>query len=606
MCGIAGVSRTYTTVERESLERMANALAHRGPDDRGMYVDGRVGLMQTRLSIIDHATGRQPMFNADRSLCLVANGEIYNYVELRSELQARGHVFQSQSDCECIIHAFAEYGDAFLEKLHGMFAFALLEMRTGRMLLARDRLGIKPLFIEATGEGVRFASELKALFAETGRTPQVNAQALAQVLQGNFSSGEHTLVLDSTRVLAGEALWIESGRIARRWRYWRLTDVRTRAWGHDEASEYFDDLMAQVMNEHLRADVPIGLFLSGGVDSSVLLALASRATQQPVTCFSVGFAGAKVADELPHARAVAAHLGADLHCLELGRDALLNRLSLAVWSADELMGDYANLPTSALAEFASEDLKVVFTGEGGDEVFAGYGRYRMGAMKRWLNRARGRPLDGFRGRGIFTHKCVQNVFGPELRAAEQQWRSTMLDTWHASPRAWTRLQRMQATDTLTWLPDDLLVKADRMLMAFGVEGRVPLLDHRVVEFGLSLPDDFKCDAKRGKLFLRRWANKLLPAALLERRKQGFTVPVAEWFEGAFLERLTPVLLTSPAIEQWCDPDGVRGLIEHQRQRQNASKGLWSLLQFAIWHKLFVEGNGARPPSDCDPVEFLAN
>lgn len=602
MCGIAGYSLKTPDADRTRLENMARRLAHRGPDGQGFHTLGGVGLAHTRLAIIDLAGGAQPLYNEDRTLCLVANGEIYNYLELRQELEQLGHRFATHSDCETILHAYESWGEACLSRLYGMFAFALHDSRRGHLLLARDRLGIKPLYITQTPEGFGFASELKALLPLLDR-PAVNPTGLAQYLQHNFTCAPHTLLAGVEKLRPGEWLYIAQDGSTRRQRYWSALHTTPLTLSLEAASEYFDALIEQVIEIHLRSDVPFGLFLSGGVDSSLLAALLSRHLTVPLRTFSIGFPDTSVHNELSAAAAVATQLGSRHTAYEARADELLERLPHVVWAADDLTADYANLPVSLLAERAGAELKVVFSGEGGDEVFAGYGRYRASLLKRWLRGLRHPGSGGFRTGGMFSNETTA-LFRPELAYAFRTWRAPFAQAWHEPPAHWTRLMRMQYVDLETWLPDDLLIKADRMLMAWGVEGRVPFLDHRVVEFGLGLPDALKIAGRNGKYFLKRWGERFFSREQLWGRKKGFTVPVRDWLQGERLDRLDRALMASPGIGAWFEPVALRHLIERQRQRGDRSGPLWALFNFAIWHRLMVEGNGGAPPTRQDPFWYL--
>jgi asparagine synthase (glutamine-hydrolysing) len=600
MCGIAGIFAAEPA-NPLLLQAMARRLAHRGPDHQGNEIADGAGLAHTRLSIIDLGGGDQPLYADDGRLSLVANGEVYNYIELRAELESRGRRFATHSDCETILHAYAVYGDDFLERLHGMFAFALHDQARGRLILARDRLGIKPLFLARAGGGWAFASELKALLPVIGK-PAVNPHALAQYLQCQFSTGRGTLWAGVERVLPGEAVTLEAGGATRR-RYWTPCLIRPAILEYDEAAARFDELMHTVMIEHMRADVPFGLFLSGGLDSSLLLALLSRLKGEPIRTFSVGFSDSPRGTELDLAAQLAHRYGSRHTVLRPTGEDMLQRLALSVWAADELMRDFANLPTLMLAEAAGNELKVVFSGEGGDEVFAGYGRYRRQLLQRWLKNLLHPGSGGFRTTGNFRG-YERTVFSAPLQEAAHEWRREFIAAWQDCPTGWSDLQRMQYVDLVTALPDNLLVKLDRMLMACGVEGRVPFLDHRVVDFGLALPDALKISHRRGKAFIRRWAVRYLPPGHLQAPKRGFSVPMSAWLTGGTLDRLERVLTASPAIREWFQPQAVRRLAERQRHGRNVTKNLAALLQFALWHRIFIEGDGSRPALQ-DPIDFLA-
>lgn len=605
MCGIAGLYHGDVPADLAMLEAMAARLAHRGPDGRGFELKGSTGLVHTRLSIIDLAGGAQPLYNEDRTLALVANGEIYNHLELRQELEALGHRFATHSDCETILHAYEAWGEHALARLQGMFAFALHDSLRGELWLVRDRLGIKPLYYARSPAGLAFASEPKALLPWFG-PPRVDPVGLAQFLQLNFTCAPHTLFQGIFKLPPGHYLRLGSDSEPRLHTWWTPLDVEPADLSPDEMDETlerFDVLMDQVIAIHMRADVPFGLFLSGGVDSSLLAALLARRVTDPLRTWSVGFKDASVHNELDAAARVAQRFRTQHHALLVSANDLLWRLPHAIWAADDLTADYANLPVSLLAERAGSELKVVFSGEGGDEVFAGYGRYRMPAPRRWLAQLRHPGTGGFRTRGLMD-RSGRGLAGPALATVLADWRTPLIQAWRDTPESWSRLQRMQYVDLTTWLPDDLLVKADRMLMAWGVEGRVPFLDHRVVEFGLALPDAMKVDARTGKRFLKRWGERHLNREHLWTPKKGFTVPVRDWLRGERLDRLENGLLASAAVRDWLNPAAVRRLCARQRRDGRHSGPLWALLNFALWHRLFIEGDGSPPQRMQDPLSLL--
>ncbi|TCT22818.1 asparagine synthase (glutamine-hydrolyzing) [Thiobaca trueperi] len=605
MCGIAGfILRDGQRPDPEQLARMAARLAHRGPDDQGIHCNGPVGLAQTRLSIIGLATGHQPMVSADGRLALAANGEVYNYIELNAELRARGLTPRTDSDSETILLSYAAHGLDFLYRLRGMYAFALHDARTGRLILGRDRLGIKPLFYVCLPDRIAFASEIKALLPILPERPQVAPGALRQFLQNQFASGEETLIAGIKRVLPGEALVIDADLRIERHRYWSALDVTPRAIGFDEACDELDGLMDAAMREHMRSDVPFGLFLSGGVDSAVLAAMLDAHGAGRIKSFSVGYRGTVMAHELDEAARVAAHFGLDHRPLELELTQVFGRIPHSIWCADELMRDYACLPTSILAETAGAELKVVFSGEGGDEVFAGYGRYHPRFAERWFKAMRYPGSGGFRTRGQWAGRWSRRLFGPALRDAPGADRAPFLRAWGETPASWSDMQRRQYTDLVTALPDNLLVKTDRLLMGFGVEGRVPFLDHRLVEFGLALPDDLKVHRHRGKWLLKRWAGPLLPPGHLERPKRGFHVPVGDWLCGEVAEAVGQRLIGNRGIRDWFRVESIPALVAARQRVQGGGRELFGLMQFAIWHRLFIEEPGLKPAPDEDPLEWI--
>ena len=600
MCGIAGVLMKHGRPDESALRRMGDALAHRGPDDRGVFVAGPLGLLQTRLSIIDLEGGHQPM--TDGPLTLVANGEIYNFVELRQALEARGRRFATRSDSETILHAYALDGLAALPSLNGMFAFALYDARRRELILGRDRLGIKPLYYADLPDRVLFASELKALLAVWPGEPALDPGALVQYLENHFNTGEQSLVRGICRLPPGATLVVDADLKLRERPYWSLLDVRPRRLDFDGAAQEFEPLFRQVMLEHLRADVPCGLFLSSGVDSGVLLATMSELTGRPVRTFTIGYPDDGADSELPEAAAIARRFGAEHTEIVLDRDAVFRRLPHTIWATDDLLQDYACLPTSFLAEYAGRELKVILTGEGGDEVFAGYGRYRRTALQRWLQNLVAPGSGGFRTRGQWGRRWTERAFGTELKAAAHARREPFITAWQATPSIWSSVARCQYADFCTWLPDDLLVKADRVLMAFGVETRVPFLDHRVVEFGLGLADGLKVRGRQGKVFLKRWAQRRIPREHLWRPKRGFYVPVRRWLKGDILDGLAARLPVHPVIRRWFQPDAVAELVREQQQGGNAARLVWGLMQLAIWHEIFVAGR--VPGRDEDPLAWI--
>jgi asparagine synthase (glutamine-hydrolysing) len=606
MCGIAGfMRRDGTPAEPELLAAMAARLAHRGPDDRGSHCADGVGLAQTRLSIIGLATGHQPMLSNDGNLALVANGEVYNYRELDAELGAVAPAPARGSDSATILHAYAVHADASVHVLRGMYAFALHDRARRRLILVRDRLGIKPLFYARLPDRIAFASELKALLPLLPGKPQVHGPALRQFLLQQFSTGRATIFQGIERVLPGEMLVIGPDLAVEHRRYWSLTDIAPQPMNDADAAAALDALLDTAMAEHMRADVPFGLFLSGGLDSATLAAALAQHGAGRIQSFSVGFQDTAMADELDGAERIADWFGFEHTALRLTAEQLCARLPLTIWAADDLMRDYACLPTSILAETAARSLKVVFSGEGGDEAFAGYRRYRPSLAER-LGKGLLRPgSGGFRTRGQWSQHWVRALFGPALRGLPGRARQPFVDAWQATPPAWSDLQRRQYVDLTTALPDNLLVKTDRMLMAFGLEGRVPLLDHRLVELGLALPDGLKLRGRTGKRLLRRWAAPKLPPGHLDRPKRGFHVPVAEWLAGDRLSHLGALLQRNRGIRDWFNAAAIPELVAARRAGRGGDRELFGLIQFAIWHRLFIDGDAERPRADEDLLDWIA-
>jgi len=578
MCGIAG----FMTLSGEAppaggLAAMEGALQHRGPDGYGHYRAGDVGMVQTRLAIIDLATGDQPLYEP-AGAALVANGEIYNYIELKQDLPPA--VFATASDCEVPLHLYRRYGMDFTRHLRGMYAMALHDPGAGRLLLARDPFGIKPLYYVETPLGLAFASEPQALirggFAPMrDGAPLLNLVARNELLQLQFTTGRETIFQGVHRVLPGETVVVARGRIVERRRIDALPAGAARSQSESDALAAFDRAFADSVLIHQRADVPYGMFLSGGIDSSAVLAMMARLNERPVQAFTIGFSHTDAADEREAARAVARALGAEHVEVEFREGDFWQSLPTIARALDDPAADYAVLPTYKLAETArAAGLKVILSGEGGDELFAGYGRYRSVMRSWWLG---GKLL---RGRGNLEGLGV-------LRAELAGWRDGIQAAELAAAQPGrSRLQVAQATDCADWLPNDLLTKLDRCLMAHGVEGRTPFLDRAVAQAAFRLPDELKVRKRLGKWLLRRWVEQHVPQAQPMARKRGFTVPVGEWIarRGA---QLGPLVAAQPGIAELCVPGAVAALFREAGKKREGFAA-WTLLFYALWHRQHIE------------------
>jgi asparagine synthase (glutamine-hydrolysing) len=578
MCGIAGImGREGAPPDSAVLDALAAALRHRGPDGEGRYRAGDVGMAQTRLAIIDLETGDQPLHGPEGT-GLIANAEIYNYRELRGGFGEDR--FATRSDCEPPLHLYARDGLHFTDGLRGMYAIALHDPSAGRLLLARDPFGIKPLYYAETARGLAFASEPQALVAAGLVAPRVAPRARDELLQLQFSTGAQTVFEGIRRVLPGETLELKGGRVEGRRRIAALPAGRPAEWHETDALKRLETALVNSVDVHQRSDVPYGLFLSGGIDSSALLALMARLNEQPVRAFTAGFPGTSAHDERAHARMLAAKVGAEHVEVTFDEDDFWALLPEIAACLDDPTADYAVLPTYKLGARAGEELKVILCGEGGDELFAGYGRYRSAARPRLLG---GRPM---RRHGILDGMGV-------LRREAEGWRDGIAAAERAAAgEGRSRLQVAQAIDCADWLPHDLLTKLDRCLMAHGVEGRVPLLDPVVAEVAFRLPDRLKVRGNRGKYLLRRWLAEALPEAEPFSRKRGFTVPVGEWIarRGA---ALGPLVAAQPGIAEVCKPNAVAALFARNDKR--AGFAAWTLLFYALWHRRHILG--AAPAGD---------
>lgn len=623
MCGIAGIltKANSQAPTHQQLSSMADQLQHRGPDNTGFYQQDQAGLVHTRLSIIDLSpAGNQPFIDKDHDISLVINGEIYNYIELRDQLKTQGYIFTTDTDSEVVLHAYHRYGMDCLDHLLGMFALAIYDGRRQQLFLARDRLGIKPLYYSKTQGLFSFASEIKALLPVMTQAPVISDQALAEFFHNQFSTNQLTPVEQVQSLDAGHYLEINHDLSTRLVCYW-FPEIKTDTsqTNAEQTLQQFDDLMQDVMQIHMRSDVPYGLFLSGGVDSSVLLAMLNEHQSEPVKTYSVGFKARSIDSESEAAEAIAKQFKTQHTRLELGRDELFARIPYMIWATDTLMRDYACLPTSMLAERARDDVKVVFSGEGGDEAFAGYRRYQRSCMDQWWRKYRYPGSGGYRTSSqlnlslmdqwcrpaLAESRAYVNAFEPAMRRAAYPFSSGAVKpaiTRHNQP---SFIQRAQLVDINTALVDNLLVKTDRMTMAESLEGRVPLLDHRIIEFGLNLPDAAKIKNRQGKVFLRRWAEKYLPQAHLQRRKTGFYVPIQEWLQGDFLQQLGGLLTQHRHLHHWFKPEGIAQLVQQQQQGKNVSRELWCLMQFAIWLRLFITHPGEKPTKHENPLDWIA-
>ncbi|WP_142847319.1 asparagine synthase (glutamine-hydrolyzing) [Telmatospirillum sp. J64-1] len=582
MCGIAGfMALDGKPVAEGTAGSLAQALGHRGPDGQGSHVNGDVVLVHTRLAIIDLETGDQP-FLAEDGTALVANGEIYNDPELRASLPDIR--FRSRSDCEPPLHLYRRAGPDFVSRLRGMYALALHDVPQGRLILARDPFGIKPLYYAETPAGFAFASEPQALLRSGLVEPRLRRDKLGELLQLQFTTGPDSIFDSIRRVLPGETIVVEKGRVVARRRLDALPPGVPEEIGEAEALRRFDTILTDSVGHHQRADVPYGMFLSGGIDSSVLLALMARLNPTPVLAYTAGFSGTAAHDERDHARELARITGARHVEVDFGERDFWTLLPQVAAALDDPAADYATLPTFKLAQVARQDVKVVLSGEGGDELFGGYGRYRS-AIRPWPLARR------MRRRGTFDGLDV-------LREAPRGWRDGIAAAERAQAETGrSRLQAVQAVDCADWLPNDLLIKLDRCLMAHGVEGRVPFLDLEVARFAFRLPDRLKLQGKLGKWIVRKWLETALPEAKPFSRKRGFTVPVGEWI--AARPELGPLLASQPAIAEICKPGRVEALCQEAAGKTGFAA--WSLLFYALWHRHHVEGR----PGGGDVFDALA-
>lgn len=568
MCGIVGiVSKSAASPTEEALQGMMKAIPHRGPDGVGQHLTDRVAFGQVRLAIIDLEGGKQPLYLDD--MALVANGEIYNYRELSKKFDASR--FSTASDCELPLHLYERDGLSFPESLRGMYALALHDPAFDRVVLMRDPYGIKPLYYIETESFFLFASEIQALFASGLVEPTLNRQAVTELFQFQFTIGVDTAFEGVKRVMPGEMLVIEQGRIISRDIFPPFEAAPPISISESEALTQLDKVLMESVEMHQRADVPYGMFLSGGVDSAILLKVMERLNPNPVKAFTAGFPGTGVHDERAHARALAKSVGAEHIELSVTEEDFWAHLPQIVASIDDPVADYAIVPSWLLAQKAREHVKVILSGEGGDELFAGYGRYRS-AVRPYPFRRRMRRKGRFDGLGILRTK--------------NGWRDNYALTEKNGTTGLTRLQNVQLTDCADWLPHDLLIKQDRCLMAHGIEGRVPLLDPVVGQFAFQLPDHLKLHGRKGKWLLRSWLARHFPESDPFARKRGFTVPVADWIAEKGPE-LGALVAEQPGIQEFCHVDSVKAAFANPADKSGIV--LWTLLYFALWHQRHMRG-----------------
>jgi len=571
MCGIAGIALAAGRgPDLATLGRMTDALAHRGPDGHGHHVSGPVALSQTRLAIIDIEGGDQPLFAGPAAL--VANGEVYNYRELRAD---NALACATGSDCEPPLHLWRRDGLRFIDGLRGMYAIAIHDRAARRVVLARDPFGIKPLYMAAIPGGLAFASEPAAILATGLVQPRIRAERRDELLQLQFTTGAETIFEGITRLLPGEAVVLGDGAVLERARRAALPEGGPEAITEEAALDRFGTAFRESVEMHQRSDVPYGMFLSGGTDSAAVLAMMARLNDRPVLAYTAGFDVPGSVDERERAAHVARAAGARHATITVSEAEVWRHLPEIVGCMDDPAADYAIIPTWFLARRAREEVKVVLSGEGGDELLAGYGRHRAAMRPWWLG---GKAM---RAHGAFDRLDV-------LREPPRLWRDGIAaaEAAAATPVR-TRLQAAQALDIADWLPNDLLTKLDRCLMAHGVEGRVPFLDEAVAQACWRLPDSMKVRDGRGKWLLRQWLAREFPAADSFARKQGFTVPVGAWIAGA-ADRLAPLVAAQPGVAEIARPDRILPLFRAAAGKREGFAA-WSLLFWALWHARHVEG-----------------
>jgi asparagine synthase (glutamine-hydrolysing) len=616
MCGIAGFLNMECSQERaeELIDRMCQVIRHRGPDDQGTWTDNGVALGMRRLAIIDLSGGHQPIYNEDRSVLVVFNGEIYNYKQLQQELQARGHHFETDSDTEAIVHAYEEYGDDCVKHLRGMFVFAIWDKKHKRMLIARDRFGKKPLNYYWDGQRLIFGSEIKSIL-EAGIPREINDIALDEFLVYRYIPTPITLFKNVMKLPAAHILVYEHGQITTK-RYWDLSFEPTCHDDEATAVERTLALLKESVQIRLMSDVPLGAFLSGGVDSSIVVALMSQMMSQPVKTFSIGFEDEDF-NELPYARMVAKHFQTDHHEFFVKSD-LVNVLPQLVWAFDEPFGDSSMLPTYYVSKLAREHVTVALSGDGGDEIFGGYEQYQReylihqvpAPLRLAMGHASQQLPDGVRGKkrlGTWLRdygtRCIEAamlfpdysravIYTPEFYA-----RVNNHQPYERHLREYRRYQhldpvaRVQCVDARTYLIDDILVKVDKVSMLNSLETRAPLIDQELATYVASLQPSVRFHNGKSKYLQKRVAENILPKEILTRRKKGFDIPLSRWFSGELNDYARATLTSKKAKERGLfNPEIVNKLLDKNGAGQFVNHGsdIWCLICIELWFQEYMD------------------
>ncbi len=640
MCGICGklVFDRESRVSPTLLKAMADSIRHRGPDDEGFYLSGQIGLGFRRLSIIDLGGGHQPLSNEDESVWIVFNGEIYNYQELRQFLLSKGHQFKTQSDTEVIVHLYEEFGEACVEKLRGMFAFAIWDERNKSLFLARDRVGIKPLYFYSSKSSFIFGSEIKAILADPEVKPEVVPAMIDRVLTFNYMPGEETLLRDIHKLAPGSSIFIKNGDIKIK-QYWDL-QVPKSTLSLSEAETQLSTLLEESVRLHMISDVPVGFLLSGGVDSSAMLCMAKGKTDQALQSFTVGFSEPGITDERPYARLAAKAYGSEHHELTISSKDFESFLPQYVWHMEEPVCEPPAVALYYVSQLAKKYVKVLISGEGGDEGFGGYQIYRnllwlerfksafkpankslsRGALLlnrylKWDRIAKYAPLldvpfasyyhSGTSNPFNFFNQHLDTLYSKEFApfVDKEQSLSSVKRFIEKSDNG-DHVNQMLYVDTKTWLVDDLLLKADKMTMANSLELRVPFLDHKVLEFAASLPGKYKVHRFTTKYILKKVLGNRVPQEILKRKKVGFPVPYNAWLRTDLKDWIQDLLLDRETLQRgYFDKKCIEFLISQNNALGGTySKELFSLAVLELWHREFLgrqktsSGQGSLDPT----------
>jgi asparagine synthase (glutamine-hydrolysing) len=629
MCGICGKLEfeQNASVSSTLIRGMLDTIRHRGPDDEGIYTSPQVGLGHARLSIIDLTSGHQPLSNEDGTVWIIFNGEIYNFHELRAFLSSKGHILKTQTDTEVIVHLYEELGPGCLEKLRGMFAFALWDQNTKTLFLARDRVGIKPLYYSLTDKSIVFASEIKTILADATIKRELASGIVDRFLTFLYVPGEDTLLQGIHKLAPGHYLLVRNGKAEIR-QYWDLRFSKPSEFPRlKDAENELLSLLTEVVELHMIADVPVGVLLSGGVDSTAVLSCAAERTDKEISSYTVGFSDASFADERPYARLAAETFGSRHHDMTISAGDFAEFLPRYVWHMEEPVCEPPAIAMYYVSKLARNYVKVLLSGEGGDEAFAGYNNYRSII---WLERLKQiwPALNGTASWGLsqvnsWWHSARVAKYAPLMNATFPDYYYSRTSTPYrysgngigelystdfinSIDRKYTVepvrrlfsivkdeavLDQMLYIDTKTWLPDDLLIKADKMTMANSLELRVPLLDHRLLEFAASLPPQYKLNGFTLKYIWKKALSKRVPDTILRRRKAGFPVPYESWLRNDFRDRIRAILTDRKTIQRgYFQKTAVEKLINANNEHGAYSKEIFSLVTLELWHRMFLDGD----------------
>ncbi len=626
MCGICGKLEfdREKPVPAVLLKSMADAIRHRGPDDEGFYSSGQIGLGFRRLSIIDPEHGHQPLSNEDGTVWIVFNGEIYNYVSLREELLAKGHVFKTKSDTEVIVHLYEEHGFDCVQKLRGMFAFAIWDSSNASLFLARDRVGIKPLYYYLGKDFLSFGSEIKAILADPAVNRDVDPQTIDRFLTYFYVPGEATLLRNLFKLPPGHMLIAKDGSFQTR-KYWDLDFVAGNSRSTNDYERELLELLDESVQLHMISDVPVGFLLSGGLDSTAILSLAAKKTHEPISSYTIGFTSPGLVDERHFARLAAEACGSTHHEISMSSQEFIDFLPSYVWHMEEPVVEPSAVALFYVSKLASQYVKVLISGEGGDEAFGGYHIYRNLFWFETMKRAIG-PLKGPVGKGIemlsnvfdsralsrygfcmgreleeyylsvasspfqFFNQTSSDLYSPGMKLSVSKDRSGEVMRAHfGHASGYGSLEKMLYLDTKTWLPDDLLLKADKMTMANSVELRVPFLDHKLLEFAARLPRNQKLRGWTTKYIARKALTKSVPKEILRRRKAGFPIPFDKWLREDLKERVREILRDSRTVSRgYFQQATIEGLLRSHEAGAPYSREAFALVALELWHREFLD------------------